>query len=975
MSVVGLLKVVSFNGWSIRNKLTFIMAYLTDEDVDIAFVQETWIRKSDGNLLTEIREYGYEVITYRKTRKLDLGGGVAVIYKNRLKIRNIKCKNYPSFEHIQCQLTTEKGPINFINIYRPEYSTKHRFTTKKFLQDFSDLLDPVASSNVPYFLVGDYNIHVELAKQDVLANQPTSFVNKINNAKMFIKVLNENNITQLIDEETHDLHGTLDLLLTQTDNVPYIQNLSIGYKGEICKSDHFPVKFHLQFKPSFKDDKVTITRRNFTNFDANLFQEEVKKYLTPEKLGNNDINYCVKLYEDSLRSALDQQCPMVTQTVHNRPNQLWFDSNLRDMKRKKRAVEREWRKNPTTQLLNKLNTVKNHYKNACFNTRTTHISTTIDKFKDDKKKLHNMVKYLTGTKQEKMLPSFTSKEALANQMTQFYHTKIQNIRKEIQSINNTEYSELQLDQCDSTFTDFKSLDKEKLKVILSSMNATGHPHDPIPVWILKHCFEELSTVLLNIINRSLIQECTFPDRLKHAVVTPMLKGKDGSTEAFENYRPVSTLTFLSKLIEKCACTQIQCYLSENNLYPKCQSAYRKNHSCETALLKVVNDIQIEISNKKMVALIALDLSSAFDTIDHSLLTNKLKKDFGISNNVLKWLNSYLTNRTFAVRIIDVEGQPVLLLFGVPQGSILGPLLFILYIHDMARIAADYGLKIHFYADDSEMYIGFSPLTEASQSMLAVKQCLDVIKCWMHANFLKINMDKTKVMFFGRHQELSLFTVHVNIEGKYFESGMDMSLKTLGIKLDSKLCMQKMVSECVKNCYFQLKHLQGIRRCLTINEKITMVHTNILSRLDYGNVLLASSSASLIQRYQKVMNACVRFIYNLRKTQFVNMYQKQCHFLPAKYRIMYKSCLIIFKILNNLSPDYLNTMALLQVQTRENLRSNTDYMLLKYPDTQKCLQYHLVKNWNNLPYMLRCSSTVDTFKSSLKTHYFRLAYDV
>ena len=125
----------------------------------------------------------------------------------------------------------------------------------------------------------------------------------------------------------------------------------------------------------------------------------------------------------------------------------------------------------------------------------------------------------------------------------------------------------------------------------------------------------------------------------------------------------------------------------------------------------------------------------------------------------------------------------------------------------------------------------------------------------------------------------------------------------------------------------MKDLQSIKRCLTIDEKITLVHTSILSRLDYGNVLLAASSASLITKYQKVMNVCVRFIYNLRKSESVTMYHKQCHFLPAKYKIMYKSCLIIFKILNNLSPEYLNEMALLQTQTRENLRSTSDYMLI------------------------------------------------
>ena len=129
---------------------------------------------------------------------------------------------------------------------------------------------------------------------------------------------------------------------------------------------------------------------------------------------------------------------------------------------------------------------------------------------------------------------------------------------------------------------------------------------------------------------------------------------------------------------------------------------------------------------------------------------------------------------------------------------------------MVKIAEDFGLKIHLYADDSELYIGFSPLIEASQSILAVKECLNMIKCWMNENFLKINIDKTNVMFFGRQQELDFFTVSICIEGKCFGSGTNMCIETLGITLDSSLNMHNMVSQCVKACYFQLKNLQSVR---------------------------------------------------------------------------------------------------------------------------------------------------------------------
>ena len=375
----------------------------------------------------------------------------------------------------------------------------------------------------------------------------------------------------------------------------------------------------------------------------------------------------------------------------------------------------------------------------------------------------------------------------------------------------------------------------------------------------------------------------------------------------------------------------------------------------------------------MVAMISLDLSSAFDTIDHTHLLHKLTTDFGISGNALDWISSYLSNRTFAVRIIDIDGQPVLLIYGVPQGSILGPLLFILYMHDLVKVAETYGLQIHLYADDAELYIGFSPLTESSLTMIKVKDCVDNVQSWMNANFLKINIDKTNVIFYGRTQDLNLYDVDIDIDGEYFESSPDGVMKALGIHLDSHLSMKNMVAECCKSCYFQLKKLQSIRRFLSIDQKILMVHSHILSRLDYCNILLAGLPVTQIKKLQRALNAAVRFIYNLRKTLSVTHYSKMAHFLPVEYRIMYKCCLTAYKTVYTLAPDYLMNFSVPMAGSRENMRSNTDYLMLQYPKSNDTLRYHLVHNWNVLPLELRCIPCIKQFKAALKTHFFSKAY--
>ena len=145
------MKVVSFNARSLRNKITDIMSFLDKNKVELAFIQETWLRKSDGHLTSQIREYGYDIISYRKSRKLDFGGGVALLYRNTLKVQSIKKSTYKSFEHIACKVVTENGALNFFHVYRPEYSSKNRFTVNAFLSEFSRLLTDISCEASPCF--------------------------------------------------------------------------------------------------------------------------------------------------------------------------------------------------------------------------------------------------------------------------------------------------------------------------------------------------------------------------------------------------------------------------------------------------------------------------------------------------------------------------------------------------------------------------------------------------------------------------------------------------------------------------------------------------------------------------------------------------------------------------------------------------------------------------------------------------------
>jgi len=215
---------------------------------------------------------------------------------------------------------------------------------------------------------------------------------------------------------------------------------------------------------------------------------------------------------------------------------------------------------------------------------------------------------------------------------------------------------------------------------------------------------------------------------------------------------VSNLAFISKLVETVVAKQLQYYLNCNNLLPVFQSAYRQNHSTETALLKVMNDILLNMKNQRVTLLILLDLSAAFDTVDHDTMLRRLEHSFGIQGKGLSWFASYLSGRSQRIMINESLSKPFNLEWGVPQGSCLGPLLFTLYTSKLFETIKFHLPMIHCYADDSQVYISFSPNDRAEQLAVlkSMEDCIRDIRSWMLNNNLKLNDDKTEFLIIGHH---------------------------------------------------------------------------------------------------------------------------------------------------------------------------------------------------------------------------------
>ena len=333
-----------------------------------------------------------------------------------------------------------------------------------------------------------------------------------------------------------------------------------------------------------------------------------------------------------------------------------------------------------------------------------------------------------------------------------------------------------------------------------------------------------------------MSESYIPADQKLAYVTPHLKKRGLDCTDNSNFRPVSNLSFISKLLEKIVVTQFTGYLESNHLLPSAQSAYRRFHSTETALLKVFSDLSKAVDDGNVCLLGLLDLSAAFDTVDHEILLSRLELSYGITGSPLTWLNSYLSDRTQVVRIAGCNSSSTKLLHGVPQGSLLGPLLFITYSAPIADIIKRHGLWNHCYADDTQIFFYCRP-DQMTGLSIKVSACIAELQSWMAANRLKLNANKTEFVWIASRSRLTQISTEIPpiiINNSVVQPST--VARNLGVYFDDRLNMQQHITNITRQSYFQLRQLRVVSRSLTKDALKMLLHAFVFSRLDYCNSL-------------------------------------------------------------------------------------------------------------------------------------------
>lgn len=616
------------------------------------------------------------------------------------------------------------------------------------------------------------------------------------------------------------------------------------------------------------------------------------------------------------------------------------------------------------------------YNNLCVSTKTSYYNKKFQECGNNQREMYSLIKVFLPKQIANVYPDAENSIDLANKCNTFFVVKVSKI------VNALDESGVPLSPRETCIFTNDPLDKfvlvtdnEISKIISSSPNKSC-ALDPIPTSFIKQSVQSIAPVFSAVINSS-FKEGYVPSSLKSAIVTPILKKSGLDTQILKNYRPISNLSFLSKTMERVVANRLSEHLNKWNLLNVNQSAYREGHSTETALIKVHNDILRSLDEGHCVILLMLDLSAAFDVVNHEVLLRRLKERFGIVGLALAWIQSYLSGRTQRVCIDGSYSDELNLTCGVPQGSVLGPILFSLFTTPIGDIGQKHNLQDHFYADDSQYYVAFNPKqTDVNRVIQQVENCVKEVRHWMLENRLKLNDDKTELIVFTpkRFQHLSE-TLKVTVGDIVINTSS--IVRDLGVLLDDRVSMESHVLNLRKQAYFQIRTVAQIRPYINTETAKTLMRSLVLSRLDYCNSLLYGIPKYLLNQLQVVQNTAARIIYRLRRRDHITPALISLHWLPIDMRIRYKILLITFKCLRGIGPIYLASL-LSPVETGRSLRSSTEERLVcpltRTNSGSRAFSSAAPVLWNALPSTLQNIQELDTFKNELKHHLFVFKYE-
>lgn len=921
------LKIAHLNVRSIIAHFADVKDVLIANNFDIFGVTETWLNESISS--ENLKIDGFNFIRCDRGRR---GGGVGVYVRSSLNYTVLKYVG--ETEQVWLNLRFGRVRAAFSVVYKPP-----TYDCKSFLDSFENTVTEIIP-NVDYiFSVGDFNVNL-LNNDNSEAQLVTTFFEGLG-------------LKQIINEPTRTtmLSATLlDYILTSNSDL--INDSGVLAVPQVSDHDLVYCSINLKHK---KPGPIFKTSRDFKNFNYDSFKSNLLSIPWNNVYDIDNIEDKVKFLSDNIIVLLDIHAPFKTYKIS-----------------KKYAP---WRTNTITSMTDTRNKALSKFKKsksmADWETYKTLRNTVTAAVRKEKKVYYD--RYFNNNINQKNVWAGVRTMGIIDKKNSDLPSNLSNVTDIndhfLQSVPDIPpdqdlisfYSSRDNSSIPRAFS-FTPITELQVLEIIKSIKSKAVGYDGINIATIHLCVPHILPHITHIINYCL-KYSVFPDQWKKALVIPL--PKIPNPISLNNIRPISILPTFSKILERVINMQLQKHLCNNGIIPVTQSGYKAGHSCTTALLHITDDIFTAIDKGKLTLLTLLDYSKAFDTLNHQIF-NAILKFIGMSENAHKLLSCYLQHRAQAVTYNGATSSFLKVEKGIPQGSILGPIFFSIYISQFTRFQLS--CSQHYYADDAQIYISFFP-DESTQAVTALNFDLNSIFEVSSKHCLQLNASKSAIILFGRKGDRDRFllnnhSVFINNEKITFYN----SVKNLGMLVDKDLRFTKHISTCLQKAYLMLRFIYQNRQHLSRQHKIMLCESLVLSKLNYGDAVYGPCLNSVdIFRIQKLQNSCLRLIFGIRKFDRISHTLHTAKWLNMKNRRFLHSAALFSKIIANKMPPYLfNKITYRSDVHNINIRfkGNLTPPMHATEIFKRSFSFNIVCCFNNLPQNIRNAFNIRRFKTLL-----------
>ena len=946
--------VLSLNFRSIMNKEEELEYICSKYNPDIICITETWM---DESVAQAYLPAGYKVIRKDRSKQFKQkygrkkGGGIAIYYKSELKVEK---KTYLTDEVEEILWVQVKTKESFMlgTVYRNEYTDILSETDGE--SKLEENVRKAQEISHRIIINGDFNIDTS----DTTNCETEALTN----------LYNTYNLTQLIKKPTRT--DKKSGRATVIDHIWANEELQLIEKTGtfLGVSDHFGTYMVMNMqKPPPQKEKITY--RCYKNYSIEAYNEDLKvnlqNSLVEEHIIAKNVNAATEELIKVMQQTADVHAPIKETEIGVRKKPVtWFTAQLEEMITVRNNLLSDYYFYYSNSFKSRLKTISNSISHLKRKLKKKYIEEKLNEAKGNSKQLWKIINQVTNrTKSHETVEPDMMTQEKANRFNKYFATIGSEIQKALNTINPTiDFSGLQgfNFKMETEEAIMKLIDKIKLNV------ATGN--DNISSRLIKDAKFTITPLLTQIINLG-YETSIFPECMKQATIKALHKKED--SDDISNYRPISILPTLSKVLERAATNQLISYLEAHNLISTHQHAYRTMHSTKTCLFEVVNYIYRMLDAKRYTAVASLDLSKAFDSISHTLLLQKLSK-LGLSEQSLHWVQSYLTARKQRTKFKNFTSTEEDIISGVPQGSIIGPLLFLCFTNDLAEHFR--GLcKLVAYADDTQLIIDASNLKQLEKK---IEQAITTAQRWYSSNSMKNNIGKTEVLVINtRRAQVNMMKIRIKDEGKEILLKPKNHIKILGIFLDDQLNWTKQVSNVKKKSMNATRNIHRINHLIPYKLRIHLYTSLVCPQFDYADIVWGGCGVVNSQRIQTVQNFAVKSITGNKKSDSATKSFQKLKFLKLNQRRYLHEATFTHKSLLFHNPDEINSTFIQQISTGNTRQSTQGKLILPKHTTSKYENspvYRCIKSWNSCPPHIPIGNE-KTHKSSLHKHLIQQSY--